>query len=381
MNRLLKYLLLLTVLAVLFFSIGQNMFDFLPKWKLNGSFDPAPDADFSWDAWFDGSYQPPKEKWLNEQIGAREYLIRLRNQYYFSTFHIAKANGVIPCKNGVLVDQGYADAFYGNDFAGHEFLTERLRGWKHVQEGLDSLGVKAFLTLAPGKASFFEEDFPEFLKQEHRPMTNYQFIRDWGSANDLNILDLKRLFHLWNDTSTYPLFPKGGIHWSEYAAAHVCDTLRGYIQSQTNRPLQKFWFDINVSDTARGGDNDIADGMNLIFTPKKERLAYPVRYFGEDSTIVPTKFLVIADSYYYALIYSGFADRVCSYGGFWYYFRQAEPGHMFSSTNVEELNLLEELKKQDVLMLLMTEPQMQRFGWGSVEKLEEVLFPESETSR
>lgn len=381
MVRVLKYLLMTGVIALLFFPLAQNLWNVLPPWKLNGSYEPAPQVEFSWNDWFDGNYQPGKEKWLNENIGAREYLIRLRNQYYFSVFHVAKANGVIPCKNGVLVDQGYADAFYGNDFAGEEFLNAQLSSWKRVQEGLDSLGIRSFVALAPGKASFFEEDFPEFLRQEPKPITNYEYIRTWSEDNGVNVLDLKHLFHLWNDTSSYPLFPKGGIHWSEYAAAIVCDTLRGYIQNLTGRPLQKFWYDISISDTARGGDNDIADGMNLLFTPKKERLAYPIRYFGEDSTIAPTRLLVIADSYYYALIYSGFADRVVSYGGFWYYFRQAEPGHLFGNKMVEELDLVEELKKQDVLMLLMTEPQMQRFSWGAAETLEQALYPTSETAR
>lgn len=364
------------VLATISLPILQENIEFLPAWPLDGSYQSATEPEFKWNDWFEGSFQNAEEAWLNEQIGGREYLVRLRNQYYFSVFGMAMANGVSPAKDGVLLDVGYVDAFYGKDFAGEEVLADKLASWKRVEHGLDSVGVKAFLALAPGKGSFFEEQFSDFLKDTHRPMTNYKFIADYAQKNNIRLLDLKKLYHTWNDTSRYPLFPKGGIHWSEYGAAHVCDTLRGYIQSLTGRPLQKFWFDIEVSDTARGDDNDIARGMNLLFRPKYERLAYPIRYFGEDSTIVPTKFLVIADSYYYAIMRSGFADRVCSYGGFWFYFRETQPGGIFPSSNVEELDILEEIKKQDVLMLMMTEPQMQRFGWGSVETLEELLYPE-----
>lgn len=374
----LKYLLFGLILSVLLFPLAQRNFELIPTWPLDGSFQSAIEPEFDWNHWFEGDFQAAEETWLNERIGAREYLVRLRNQYYFDVFNMAMANGVSPAKEGVLLDVGYVDAFYGKDFAGEEVLADKLQRWKHVQHGLDSIGVKAFLALAPGKGSFFEAQFSDFLKGEHQPITNYRFISEFATTNDIRLLDLKKLYHTWNDTSRYPLFPKGGIHWSEYGAAHVCDTLRGYIQSLTGRPLQKFWFDIQLSDTARGADNDIARGMNLLFTPKHEKLAYPIRYFGEDSTIVPTKFLVIADSYYYAIMHSGFADRVCSYGGFWFYFRETQPYGLFPSTNVEELNILEEIKKQDVLMLMMTEPQMQRFGWGSVEKLEELLYPEKE---
>lgn len=375
MTKAFKYLLFALVMGTIWAPMGNDVFEYLPRWSLNGSFEVLERPKFKWNEWWEGSYQPKEEAWLNQEMGGRTYLIRLRNQYYFSVFDMAMANGVSPCKNGVLLDVGYVDAFYGKDFAGNELLTDKLLRWKRVQHGLDSIGVKAFLALAPGKGSFFEDDLSDFLRSEHQPMTNYRFIKDWSLANGIRLFDIKTVYHTWNDTSQFPLFPKGGIHWSEYGAALVCDTLRGYIQSITGRPLQKFWYDIEVSDTARGADNDIADGMNLLFTPKQERLAYPIRYFGEDRTIEPTNFLVIGDSYYYMLMNSGFGDRVCSYGGFWFYFKDAQPHSQFSSTNVDDLNILEELKKQHVLMLMMTEPQMQRLGWGSIERLEQVLYP------
>ena len=380
MEKMVKHLLFSLALAVLWIPMGNEILDYLPKRPLHGSFELIEEPEFIWSDWFEGSFQPKKEEWLNQEMPGRDLLVRLRNQYYFSVFQEAKANGVSPGRNGVLLDVEYVAAFYGTDFKGEEFLGDKLRRWKRVQQGLDSLGVKAFITLAPGKGSYFEDDFSDFLRDEHQPMTNYQFIKDWGEGNGLRILDLKHVFHTWNDTTTYPLFPKGGIHWSEYGVALACDTLRGYIQSVTGRPLQKFWFDIEVSDTARGGDNDIAVGMNLLFTPNEQRLAYPIRYFGEDSNIEPTKLLTIADSYYYGIIYSGFADRVCSYGGFWYYFQETYPSELFEYGRVEDIDILETIKQQDVLMLMMTEPQLKRLGWGSIEKLEELLYPPLKTS-
>ncbi|MFT4982272.1 MAG: hypothetical protein ACI9UR_002142 [Bacteroidia bacterium] len=375
MGRALKYLLFVLVLGTLWMPISNKMFKYVPAWPLNGSYETLTEPEFSWEEWFEGTYQEKAEPWFNEKMSIREYLVRFRNQYYFSVFKEAKANGVAPAKNGVLLDVEYVQAFYGTDFAGEDFLTEKLERWKRVQYGLDSIGVKAFLAFAPGKGSFFEEDFSDFLKDTHQPTTNYKFISEWCSANEVRSLDLKKIYHCWSDTSIYPLFPKGGIHWTDYGVAHVCDTLRGYIQHVTGKPLQKFWFDIEVSDTARDGDNDIAVGMNLLYTPNKQRLAYPIRYFGEDPEIGKTKLLTIADSYYYGIVYSGFSDRICSFGGFWYYFKETYPSKLFRSKNVEELDILLELKKQDVLMLMMTEPQLKRLGWGSIEKLEELLYP------
>lgn len=371
----LKYLLLMAVLAIMLVPLVEENYTILPDLELDGAFEIEPEPTLSIEDWKSSDFQSDYEAYLNDNLSARDLLVRLRNQYYFSIFDEAKANAIVIGKEGVLLDNGYVEAFYGTDFAGDEYLIERLEKWRRIQRGLDSLGVKAFLALAPGKASFFEDQFPDRLRSEHQPNTNYRFIKDWSQTNDLRILDLKKVYHAWNDTSRYPLFPKGGIHWSEYGVAHVMDTLRGYIQGLTGNALPKFWFTIELSDTARGIDNDIARGMNLLFTPKEEKLAYPIRYFEENDTLAPTNFLVIGDSYYYNLMYSGFANRICSYGGFWYYFRTADPPEAWVDQKVENLNILEELKKQHVLMLMMTEPQLKNFGWDAIDKLEEVLYP------
>jgi hypothetical protein len=378
MHQFVKYLCISVLVVVLWIPLGDKLIGFIPEWKLNGSFDEVENPTWTLEQWKDGSFQSAAEAWYNQEMGGREYLIRLRNQYYFDVFDKAMANGVVKGTDGVLLDNGYIDAFYGKDFAGNEFLSDKLSRWKRVQQGLDSIGIKAFLALAPGKCSYFEENFPESVRDTHRLKTNYQFITEYSDTAGIRVLDLKKLFHLWSDTSRYPLFPKGGIHWSEYGAAKAIDTLRGYIQHINGRPLQKFWYEIMLSDTARGTDSDISDGMNLLFTPNEEQLAYPFRYFGEDSTLEKTHFLAIGDSYYYTILYSGFGDRVCNFGGFWYYFKKAEPDWMYPNQNVEELDILAELKKQDVLMLMMTEPQLKRFGWGTVEKLESLLYPEEE---
>ncbi len=385
LNIILKYFMFFMVLMVLTIPSLEKALEFLPDRELKGSFEVAEEPIFNLNDWSSGKFQVDYETFWNDHIGGREYLVRIRNQYYFSAYNIALANSVFPGKNGVLFTAEYVNAFYGKDFAGAEFLEDKLTRWKHVERGLDSIGVKAALVLVPGKASYFEADFPDRLKDEHQPITNYRFIDEWAANNDVRLLDLKKLYHAWMDTSRYSLYPKGGIHWSDYGVAHVCDTLRGYIQSITGCPLQELWFDIEISEEPRRVDNDIAELMNLLFTPKERGLAYPKRYFGVDSSIAPTRLLTIADSYYYGILSSGFADRICSYGGFWYYFKKAIPPSLFGAEKVEELDIIKHLKNQDVLLLLMTEPQLRRFGWGAVEELEKALYPdtisESETTR
>ena len=129
MKKMVKHLLFSLALAVLWIPMGNEILDYLPKRPLHGSFELIEEPEFIWSDWFEGSFQPKKEEWLNQEMPGRDLLVRLRNQYYFSVFQEAKANGVSPGRNGVLLDVEYVAAFYGTDFKGEEFLGDKLRRW------------------------------------------------------------------------------------------------------------------------------------------------------------------------------------------------------------------------------------------------------------
>jgi len=42
---------------------------------------------------------------------------------------------------------------------------------------------------------------------------------------------------------------------------------------------------------------------------------------------------------------------------------------------MDSIDILRELKQTDVLMLMSTEPQLTRFGWGAIDSLEKILYP------
>jgi hypothetical protein len=141
-----------------------------------------------------------------------------------------------------------------------------------------------------------------------------------------------------------------------------------------------FPFEIETDITPRGTDNDIERGMNLLFPTPRDVMAYPVPRYSEDA--YRPSVLAIGDSYYWNLFHNGFSDRMCRRGGFWYYFREAHPQELYGHRAVNQLDLRAEVLASEVLLLMMTEPQLPRLGWGSAEGISNAFGGDaSETTR
>lgn len=362
-----KMMLLALPLALLWLPWAQQCFRLADEWPLHGHSEPSPAAEFTWESLLSGDFAQAFEQQLKELTGFRAHLIRLRNQVYFSLFDIAKANAVVVGKEGMLLDVEYIDAYYGSDFVGQDSLLRTMLRWKELQDTLLRHGTHAVLVFAPGKASFFPESFPEHLRRPQRPHTNYAFMRHLCDSLGVTTIDLKAHFHAMADTSRYPLFTRGGIHWSEYGATLAQVQLGSELGAMLQRPLDSIGLRIELSTVPRGTDDDIERGMNLLFKLPRDTLAYAIPAYSKTGH-APT-LLAIGDSYYWNLFLNGFRDRLCRHGGFWYYFREAHPNEVFQGRNVDQLTLREEVLKNEVLLLMMTEPQLRRFGWGSIEAL------------
>lgn len=378
MHKVLKY----SVISVVFILLSLPMVQFFTgcfqEWPLDGYSEKSSHPELTLNLMLSGEFGADMEDFARQEVGLRTYLIRLHNQLFYSLFSIAKANNVVVCRDGMLLDADYIDAYYGDDFLGEGVIAGWLLQWKQMQDTLDVYGTKAVLVFAPGKASFFPEYFPERLRQRSGRPTNYQLMRVLSDSLGLRFIDLKEHFHAMMDTARFPLFTPGGIHWSEYGAMLAQQQLGRKLGQILDRSLDDFPVYIEADIAPRGTDNDIELGMNLLFPTPRDTMAYAIPQYSFDA--YQPSVLSIGDSYYWNLFHNGFSDRLCQRGGFLYYFREAHPQDFFGHKPVHELDLRAEVLANDVLMLMMTEPQLTRLGWGSVEKLHGIFCGEGSDS-
>ncbi len=176
-----------------------------------------PRAD--WNLWFSGEFQKQCEKYIEQNIGFRSFFVRFKNQVDYTIFDVSNSPKIVVGKAGYLYEQSYIDAYLGRDFAGIEALEKMVSQAKALQMALKLRGVDLMIVLVPGKAAFYPEFIPVRYASVKKRMTNYEYFKKRFQEEGINYLDLYAEFVSMKQASKYDLYPKYGMHWSNYGAA------------------------------------------------------------------------------------------------------------------------------------------------------------------
>ena len=353
------------IMIILFIPCIQHSLHLVGEKSLRGAVNYAPDISFDKKEWFQGKYQEEKEKYLNDGFGFRSFFVRLNNQIRYSLFNKANANGVIIGRENYLYEENYIKAYYGQDFIGKEKIEERFNQLKFIQDTLQKLNKSLLLVYASGKASFFPEYIPDNLRIE-RKETNYDNHIAKSLEKNLNYIDFNKYFVENRSTSKYPLYPKYGIHWSEYGMSIVADSIIKYIEQWKHINMPNLVRGNIAMGQAHGSDYDIGDGLNLMLPIGRDILAYPAVSFEPKEDKKSISVCVIADSYYWGLYNMGIS-QVFNNHEFWYYNKERHIANVKGNTMIENIDFAKELQKFDLFIILGTEATLKEFGWGFIE--------------
>ncbi len=328
---------------------------------LKGYIKYATKPDFTWHAWFDGSFQEGYDKYLEDHIGLRNIFVRIHNQIDFSLFNIGHGAGIVIGKDHYLYETNYILAYTGKDFLGEEFIMEKCRKIRSVQDSLLNYNTHLVVVLPPGKASFFPEYIPDEFMDDGIGITNNKTYLRHFIENGIHHLDFNGWFTAMRDTSRLPLYHKCGIHWNIYGAYLALDSLIRYIEDVKSFDM----VDINtagieMSKKPRYTDYDIGDALNLLFRIPGRAMPYPVGFSYDTTGKEKPNLMVIADSYYWTIYNLPDSKLLWGEQDFRYY-NQASytPGKKEESPAVLTI---EELAKFDVIMVMYTEANMTKFA-------------------
>ena len=355
-------------LIILFFGI-MHYFTIFPYKKLEplkGAIEYGKDTTFSIKSWLSEDYQHVKEKYINENFAFRSSFVRLHNQLQFSLFKVAFANGVIVGKDNYLYERNYIRAATGSDFIGKDSIHKKVEYMKRANRYLTDDGIKMLVVLAPGKASYFPEYIPDRFGKTGLT-TNYDLFRKELLSSGIPFIDFNSWFRSKKDTSKYPLFPKTGVHWSQYGVVLAVDSLTKVIEqlTQTDLPTMQIT-GIEYSDAIHNDDQDIEDGMNILYKIPKFQMAYPqLKFQNEGKTKIPC--VTIADSYYWQIYGSGLAGQFFEPAQFWYYFERCYSTGVSGDWPISGVDIRTELKKQKLVLLITTDANLSRFDYGFSE--------------
>jgi hypothetical protein len=362
-------LLLLLVLPAL---QGWLNMKFLRTSPLAGYSEPAPRPTFTWDSLRNNTYQPALERYLTEHIGLHDQLIRPRNQVAYSLFGQTRARQVVMGERGFLFEEAPILSYLGQDTVSKAEILSHVGQFRALQDTLARRGKLLVFVLAPGKAALYPEMLPAAYRNRRRVPSNYERYAPRMREAGLNVFDLAALFRQWKDTASYPLFPRGGIHWSGYGLTLAADTLFPYLEQRAHLDLPDFRrTGLEVSTQPRHPDADMTKALNLLWNPTDGPLGYPtVRFEPVRAGQRRPHLLVAGDSFVWSLIeqYPYLDSLFTPDSRFWYYnkevvwrkYQDKVPGE----TVVANLDRKAEILRADIVLVLFTEHNLIYFDHG-----------------
>lgn len=374
----LKNTLFALLLGVLFLPMLQKKWTLVQDPPLSGAFAHTSENlsdSLGWANWLDGSFQTTTNKRIEEGIGFRNSLVRLYNQWQFSLFSKANAEGVLIGRQGQLYEEDYLRAATGEFFLGEEVWQQKAHQLKALNDTLQKLGKQLVVIVEPGKGTVYPEHFP--VKYAGKPIgnDNYHAMVKHFSTAGLHLFDLNQAFRQWADTSAFDLFPKTGTHWSYYGAVLAADSLFRYLEKLFPGRIQTFDVqEIVPAHELRHPDDDIWLAMNLMTAPPVGNVAYPKLHFPEKPANAP-KLLIVGDSFYFnwqneQLLLNTFADN-----HFWYYNKLIYNEVGAETGLVSDLDAVKAVLENDLILIMITERFHQNFAWGFDTFLYEHFFP------
>ncbi len=362
-----RYLLLL-VMGVLLLPLFQESTSIFSERPLKGFFTPAKSPIVKLENWWDGTFQDSFELAHNEQFGLRNTFVRLHNQCEYEIFKRASTSGVIVGKDDYLYEISYIKAYNGEDFIGEPTINEMTRKLKILQDTLAKRNITLIVAIAPGKASYFPEYIPDALLSKGKN-TNYNSFNKSLIAASVNYINFSQWFINQKKSSLVPLYPKTGIHWSNYAANLAADSLIGYIESKRGIDMPSLKRDgFYWSDSLIIPDDDLGLAMNLLFPIHPLKMAYPWYDFEKPENKTKVRMMLISDSFGWHLFGLGLVPHAMSTIDFWYYNQQIYHAGEKPLGEEQDMNACLETERNQVVLILSTEPNLSKLGWGYIDE-------------
>lgn len=364
-----RFLLVLTLILILF-PLIQKIFNPIVSAPLNGWFEPVQPPDFSRKSWFSGEFQQQYRLHIEDSIGFKADLVRLYNQADYSLFRIPHAHRIVVGKKETLFEDRYIESYTGRDFRSRKWIDDKISKLQYLQKYLwDSHKILLLVVIPPSKSIFWPERIPGRFMKKERMQPNLEYFLEKAKQKGIHHIDYNEMFLQRKDTSTFPLFPTTGIHWTDYGAWLAADSLFRYLSSTWNFVFPKMILDsLEISGKARNQENDINKAMNLIWEIKHPDYAYAHVRYESDSSLLKPSALFVGDSFYWEWYYQEFIKNMFRNVEFWYYDREIYPESFNLKKSTGVVNLAEAIPGYDLIVLFEVEAGGGNPGSGFIDR-------------
>ena len=374
------YGILFGLLMVFLFSfmIQEHFKPFKTK-ELMGYFLKPNKPKFRWEWYENGYFQQSVEKYIANNYGFREPIIRLYHQYCWDFFGKEYVSYIYSGKERWLYYGHNIEDYYDTEMyqwypdaeAARQGYEQEVRLMNKVRGILADYDVSLLTFIAPSKSIIYPEYLP---RREHDTTTlnaREYFARRFKET-DMPCFDMNEYFLRMKDTCSFYLFPPTGDHWN-FSCVYATDSLLRFMEAQRNIHLPRIEYGNEWRDSCRIGDDqnrDLEGELNLMrpikFNPKfnyKER-DYWLTF---DSTTVKPSALFIGNSFLLRTMAYVPPREVFSDFQFWYYNRVAYQDVDKIMDSVNHFDRLDYLLDADFIVWFSSSSQMYRATEGFAE--------------
>ncbi len=354
-----KYDLILFALLMvfLFVPIIQEWGGVFPVKPLKGVFEPTPKPKLTFDNYKSNTFQTQSEKYVSENFGMREPVIRLYNQYVWSAYNKTYCHFIVPGKDGYLYYALAVNEHYGLELPKHYKSNEdamkdadtELRQMNKLRHVLKDYGIEFVAFIAPDKP----EVYPEYLPRRNADTTTIhidEYFSRRMEETGFPFINMTDWFVSMRDTASFPLFPKTDSHW-RYSAIYGYDSLFRFINTlggEAKFPTLHIGPPITYKSDKLEGDEET---LNLIFRIHSDKTQYKSNITVEsDSTHRKPKVLFVGDSFIYSMtdfmpVRDIMADREI-----WFYNNTAYEGFDNKTESVKDIDRLSHILNADYVV-------------------------------
>ena len=344
--------------------------------RLKGAIEKVEMPTLSYESLNSGHYTDSLNDYLKCNFALKGVAIKTRNQLDYSLFGLTHARSVEMGKDGYLFEQNYIKAAKGLDSLTAEYVDEKVQFFESVSE---TASTEFFVTLVPGKASYYPQYIPEGYEQSDSTMLNrsYKVWREKVEESEvLNLVDL------WGEfIDVEGVFPKNGIHWCEWVQVEALNILNDSIAAITGTQPAKLIIDSTYFSTKmEGTDQDIESGLNLWQDIADLETKYYKSHWEDAEGFDKPKVLIVGDSYAWGVVNRGVLRHSYDLGEFWYYdnvvhgpaFLDTEnfgkkPEEIYDLSTFTGFNST--ISDFDAVVLLSTDANLYRFPFGFGETI------------
>jgi alginate O-acetyltransferase complex protein AlgJ len=279
-----------------------------------------------------------------------------------------------------LIQPHYLEAYCSiTNGMGGRLASENIPKLKEIQEFYRARGGIFIELITPSKVAQMPEAFINRFPCENSPDARVQFLPQYVESlreAGINVVDAAGLIHSLKGRDPVGLFPQGGVHWNELAAARAVSVLVEEINRRAaTKLIPSFDFTYDVSPVAGGMDQDLAELLNVFFPPlnySTPKVKFVRSASCPDSPSLAIEVAVVGDSFSHR-VSRILIEQNCLYGLNFYYYWHALFGG-FPYRKIREGLVRADISRLRDAKIMIFEENESFLGRADLESLRKTLI-------